>query len=67
LFISLVGICHTSAPYNKMLWIIAWEIYNFLFFVISLCHQIEFKAFIRGLLEKYPTVFFYANPWWIII
>ena len=23
--------------------------------------------FIRGLLEKYPTVFFYANTWWIII
>ena len=22
---------------------------------------------IRGLLEKYPTVFFYANTWWIII
>jgi hypothetical protein len=24
-------------------------------------------GFIRGLLEKYPTVFFYANTWWIII
>jgi hypothetical protein len=24
LFISLVGICHTSAPYIKMLWIIVW-------------------------------------------
>jgi len=24
LFISLVGICHTSAPYTKMLWIIVW-------------------------------------------
>ena len=23
--------------------------------------------YIRGLLEKYPTVFFYANTWWIII
>jgi hypothetical protein len=22
---------------------------------------------VRGLLEKYPTVFFYANTWWIII
>jgi len=22
---------------------------------------------IRGLLEKYPTLFFYANTWWIII
>ena len=22
---------------------------------------------LRGLLEKYPTVFFYANTWWIII
>ena len=25
------------------------------------------KINIRGLLEKYPTVFFYANTWWIII
>ena len=25
------------------------------------------KFVIRGLLEKYPTVFFYANTWWIII
>jgi hypothetical protein len=24
LFISLVGICHTSAPYIKVLWIIVW-------------------------------------------
>jgi len=24
LFLSLVGICHTSAPYIKMLWIIVW-------------------------------------------
>ena len=24
-------------------------------------------SYIRGLLEKYPTVFFYANTWWIII
>jgi len=23
--------------------------------------------YVRGLLEKYPTVFFYANTWWIII
>jgi len=22
---------------------------------------------VRGLLERYPTVFFYANTWWIII
>jgi len=26
-----------------------------------------FFSRIRGLLEKYPTVFFYANTWWIII
>jgi hypothetical protein len=48
LFISQVVICHTSASYIKMLLIIVWEIYNFLFFVRSLCHQIEFKAFIAG-------------------
>jgi hypothetical protein len=24
-------------------------------------------SIVRGLLEKYPTVFFYANTWWIII
>ena len=27
----------------------------------------EWGLQIRGLLEKYPTVFFYANTWWIII
>ena len=25
------------------------------------------STYVRGLLEKYPTVFFYANTWWIII
>ena len=29
--------------------------------------QVLSNAAVRGLLEKYPTVFFYANTWWIII
>ena len=44
--------------------------------VLSLSHGLLSRAVlctvcpspgIRGLLEKYPTVFFYANTWWIII
>ena len=31
----------------------------------SLYHSV--LEVLRGLLEKYPTVFFYANTWWIII
>ena len=37
---------------------------------ISLVAATKASAFsfrVRGLLEKYPTVFFYANTWWIII
>ena len=29
--------------------------------------RVYIYIYIRGLLEKYPTVFFYANTWWIII
>jgi len=29
--------------------------------------NIDINFYVRGLLEKYPTVFFYANTWWIII
>ena len=46
LFISLVGICQTSAPHVKMLWIMVWYICNFLFFVIFLLHQIKHLLFV---------------------
>ena len=33
----------------------------------SKCSNCVTLQVIRGLLEKYPTFFFYANTWWIII
>ena len=46
LFNFPVGICDISAPYTKMPWIIVWKVYNFLYLVIFLCHEMDIKALI---------------------